>query len=306
MGAGARQGPPAPCEDDALPGRVVAAYGRRVIVAADDQRHDALIKGRRLRPVCGDRVTWRLQPDDTAVVTGIQPRTTQLVRPDMRGRSEVLAANVTQLAVVIAPRPAADAFLVDRYLVAARLMGAEGLLVVNKADLGEPAIDTSEFANVGYRVIRTSAHEGLGLEQLTAALREHTSILVGQSGVGKSSLLNALIPGLDARTRSVSAASGEGRHTTTASVLHALPDGGEVIDSPGVRDYAPPPIEARELARGFVEFAEPAQHCRFADCRHLAEPGCAVKEAVASGKISRRRYNSYRHLIDRLDELSRR
>lgn len=310
MIGGARSGSPREpcCEDGDRTGRVVAAHGRRVVVAdGGTVRHDALIKGRRLRPVCGDRGCWRRQPDDTVVVTRIQPRSTELVRPDSRGRPEVLAANVSQLAVVLAPRPAPDVFLVDRYLVAARLMGAAALLVANKADLdGARAMDLAEFGAAGYRVQHVSAARRTGLAPLAAALAGHTSILVGQSGVGKSSLLNALVPGLDARTRALSGDGREGRHTTTSSALHPLPGGGELIDSPGVRDYAPPPVPPRELAHGFPEFDEPGRRCRFADCRHLAEPGCAVKDALASGTISTRRYESYQRLLERHEELSRR
>lgn len=292
--------------DESRSGRIVAAYGRRVIVEDERrQRYDCVLRGRRLRPVCVDDVAWQATPGDgdDGIVVELKPRRTELARPDRRGRTEVIAANMTQLAVVVAPRPEPDLGLVDRYLAAAELAGLDALVVANKTDIG--ALDLGEFQAIGYRVVATSAKDHTTLSALRAVLRGQTSIFVGQSGVGKSSLLNALIPGLDARTAALSHASGEGRHTTTAAILHHLAEGGEVIDSPGVRDYAPPPVDERELAKGFREFRDPAQSCRFADCRHLAEPECAVRAAIADGAISARRHASYESLLRRHAGLAR-
>ena len=291
---------------DTRAGRIVAAYGRRVVVEASSrERYDCVLRGRRLRPVCVDDVRWQATPGggDDGIVTEIEPRRSELARPDRRGRTEVIAANMTQLVIVVAPRPEADLGLVDRYLAAAELGEIAAVIVANKTDVA--ALDLDEFAAIGYPVIATSAKQPESLGSLRAALRGQTSIFVGQSGVGKSSLLNALIPGLDARTAALSEASGEGRHTTTAAMLHHLAEGGEVIDSPGVRDYAPPPVDERELAHGFREFREPSQRCRFADCRHLAEPDCAVRAAIADGTLSARRHASYEKLLRRHAGLAR-
>jgi ribosome biogenesis GTPase len=291
-------GPAAP----GLPGRVVAAHGRRVVVEdAGGVTHPCVLRGRRLRAVCGDRVRW--EPQDTGrdgVVIATEPRSNALQRPDSRGRTEVLAANVTQLVAVCAERPPPDPALVDRYLAAAELMPCKALVLFHKVDLvadAAPAPWIAGLERLGYAVLRTSVRTNAGLDVLRRTLEGHTSILVGQSGVGKSSLLNALVPGLDAATAVLSAATGLGRHTTSAAVLHRLPTGGAIIDSPGVRDHAPAPIPPREVVRGFIEFAEPALECRFADCLHRDEPGCGVKTAVGAGRISARRYESYLGLL---------
>lgn len=287
-------------------GRIVASYGRRVVVEDSERiRFNCILRGRRLRPVCVDDVRWIETPGDgdDGLVTSLLARRTALARPDRRGRTEVIAANMTQVVVVVAPKPSADLGLVDRYLAAAELAGVNAAIVANKNDL--QSVDLEEFARIGYPVLSVSARSPEALQPLRDLLRDQTSIFTGQSGVGKSSLLNTLIPGLDARTRALSESSGEGRHTTTASMLHHLEHGGEVIDSPGVRDYAPPPVDERQLASGFREFRKPSEHCKFADCRHLAEPRCAVKDAIEKGQISPRRYNSYRQLLRRHADLRR-
>ncbi|MGH8494646.1 MAG: ribosome small subunit-dependent GTPase A, partial [Gammaproteobacteria bacterium] len=295
-------------EPEGRPGRIIASHGQRVIV--EDQngdRHRCRLAGRKLRAVCGDRAHWHPASDgDECVVSEVPPRENALGRPDRRGRIQVLAANLTQLVVMVAPSPPPDLFIVDRYLAAAALLPARGLIVLNKADLADGAaqlrLALQWFERAGYTVLETSAVTGAGIEALTSELEPHISILVGQSGVGKSSLLNVLLPGVDAATAEISAATGEGRHTTVVSVLHHLPGGGDIIDSPGVRDYAPPPVEPAEVAHAFVEFREPVARCRFADCRHMREPECGVRAAVERGDIDPRRYESYRRLLRRMDK----
>lgn len=281
-------------------GLVVAAYGRRGLLETEDgARMPFLVPGRRLRACCGDVVRWGPDPgDDSALLLGIEPRRNELARQPPRGtRAEVLAANLTHLLVVAAPEPEPDLFLVDRYLCAAALMDCEAAVIHNKCDLpGEPLAD--EYRPLGYPVIRTSSRSGEGLDSVRDWLGAGTGILVGQSGVGKSSLLNALSPEADTETRALSEASGEGRHTTTASVLHRLPGGGALVDTPGVRDFVPALPEPRRVMAGFMEIVRLADECRFADCLHRHEPGCAVREAVAAGEVAGRRYDSYRRLLN--------
>ena len=288
-------------------GRVVAAFGHRVLVEdAEGTRHRAFVGRRGLRLVCGDRVRWRPSDENGDVaVLEVLPRDTELTRPDSRGRIEVLAANINQVVVVCAPEPAPDPFIIDRYLAAAESMGAAALVACNKTDLpGAAGLEVlDEFRAVGYPVLRVSARAGEGLDALRARLAGHCSILVGQSGVGKSSLLNALLPGIDAATAQVSGATGEGRHRTTATSLHPLPGGGDLLDSPGVRDFAPALADPRLAAAGFREIVAAADHCRFGNCRHMREPGCAVKAGVEDGTISARRYESYRRLLRLTEDL---
>ncbi|NGP54350.1 ribosome small subunit-dependent GTPase A [Thioalkalivibrio sp. XN8] len=292
-----------------MEGQVVAAYGQRLLVEDDEgRRYPAFIARRGLRVVCGDRVRW-LAGDtaDRAVVEQL-PRSSELRRPDSRGRGEVLAANITQLVVVCAPSPAPDPFIIDRYLAAAEVMGADAAIVANKTDLAAalPAGLLEEYESLGYPVLRVSAATGTGLDALALLLREQRSLLAGQSGVGKSSLLNALVPGIEAATAGISAATGEGRHRTTATTLHRLSCGGELLDSPGVRDFAPALDDPRLAAAGFREIVAAAQECRFANCRHMKEPGCAVKAGVETGRISPRRYESYRRLLRLTEDLQQR
>ena len=290
-------------------GRVVASYGQRLVVEdAQACRHPAFIGRRGLRLVCGDRVRWRSSGEGTdAVVLELLTRDNELTRPDSRGRVEVLAANIDQVIVVCAPEPAPDPFIIDRYLAAAEVMGAAALVACNKMDLPDAApIDSLvEFHAVGYPVLLVSALAAQGLDALRAQLAGHSSILVGQSGVGKSSLLNALVPGMDVATSQISAATGEGRHRTTATTLYPLPGGGSLLDSPGVRDFAPALGDPRLAATGFREIVAAADHCRFANCRHMKEPGCAVKDGVDTGAISARRYESYRRLLRLTEDLQR-
>ena len=290
---------------DALPGLVVASYGRRFVVEDEaGATHKCLLRGRKLRPVCGDRVRWLPDPQGNTIVS-LEARRNTLARPDRRGRTEVLAANLDQLVVVIAPEPQPDPFITDRYLAAAELTGVDALLVLNKIDLaaGLQRDWLEALTTLGYPLIETAASNGTGIDALGEACRDRLSILVGVSGVGKSSLLNALVPDLDLRVGAISDASGEGRHTTTASVLHRLPNGGALIDSPGVRDYAPAQIALADVAYGFREIARRAQDCRFHNCMHLREPDCAVLAAVRNGDIDARRHSSYRRLVNLMRQL---
>lgn len=304
---------PQEAEDSGLlDGRVIANYGRHLLV--EDGEGDPIRcvpRGRRLKAVCGDRVLWQPgEQDAPGIVEEILPRSSALTRPDRRGRPEVLAANISQLLVVCAPKPAFDPFLIDRYLVAAELMGIEAAVLCNKQDMDEqasaqdmPAI-CAAYERAGYPVLWLSAKQGEGLEAVLQLASGQTNILVGQSGVGKSSILNALLPDADATVGKLSAASGEGRHTTTASMLHQLPGGGDLIDSPGVRDYAPHLAPDQDLSVGFLEFREPAMDCHFSNCHHLDEPRCAVKTAVNLGEITKRRYRSYVKLVRRQELLN--
>lgn len=281
-------------------GLVVAAHGRRGLLdPGDGSRLPYQVRGRRLRVVCGDRVRFGQPAAGVAVVEAVLPRDNELQRVAGRGEAETLAANLGKLVVVLSPAPEPDLWLADRYLCAARLMGAAAALAWNKADAADrPPAGVAAFAALGYPVFVTSARTGAGVAALRAWLGDSTGILLGQSGVGKSSLLNALVPGATVATGEISRATDEGRHTTTASVLHPLPGGGFLADTPGVRDFVPVVAERRDIGRGFVEIAEAARGCRFGDCSHLREDHCAVQAAVAAGRIDPRRYESYRRLMN--------
>lgn len=288
----------------ALPGRIVSSHGRRVVVEDDaGRRHACRLFGRRLQAVCGDRVQWTPESAEGAggLVRGVEPRRSQLARTSLLGEAEVIVANLDQIVAVLAPLPAPDFGLCDRYLAAAEWAGLAAAVVMNKADLAaatDPALvaELGVYEGLGYPAIASSKRVPDGVDALRKVLGDKVSVLVGQSGVGKSSLLNELVPGVEATVQEISQATDEGRHTTTASALYHLPGGGDLIDSPGVRDFAPPLPAPRDVATGFREIAAASRGCRFPDCRHVGEPGCAVEPLATGGRIWKRRLSSYRQL----------
>jgi ribosome biogenesis GTPase len=294
-------------DTDVFDAEVIAAFGRHLIVRDSAGRElRARPAGRRLSIVCGDRV--RCEPDrahDEILVTEVRARATLLARANLRGESEPVVANITQLVVVIAPLPEPDYFVVDRYLCAATAAGVAGVIAINKSDLEANKLDQAEldaFVAAGYRLTTCSAKARAGLDGLRALLSGAVSVLVGQSGVGKSSLVSALLPEAAIETGDL-VREEEGRHTTTASRAYPLSGGGTLIDSPGVRDFAPAVDQLDEKTLGFPEVASRAVGCRFQDCKHMQEPDCAVITATESGALLPRRYESYRRLRRRFTDL---
>ena len=298
-------------------GVVLASYGRGVLVQPDwTAPGDAppggvapvrcSLKGRNQRIVCGDRITWVYEPaNDGASVESIEPRRNLIERIDLRGRAEPVAANIDRLAIVVAPEPAADWFLVDRYWAGARLKDIAPLLIVNKVDLELTAIgaELEVYRGLGLPCWEVASLSGTGIGGLQAALAGKVTLLVGQSGVGKSSIVNALAPAAAAQTSELTR-DAEGRHTTTTARRYRLGPETAIVDAPGVRDFAPPASIVRAAERGFVEVHARSALCRFNDCRHMEEPGCAVRAAVAGGLIAARRYESYRRLFRLYDKLN--
>jgi ribosome biogenesis GTPase len=263
-------------------------------------------------PVCGDRVVWQAAGPERGVVTAIQPRRTVLARPDYSGREKPLAANLTQLVVLVAPPPEPSEYLVDQYLAAAELTGVAAAIACNKVDLLDEdarralAERLSPYARIGYPLVWLSLRDGRGMTPLSELLAGQTSILVGQSGVGKSSLVKALLPDRDIQIGRLSRATGVGRHTTSAATCYRLPCGGRLIDSPGVRSFRLTASEPSDLERGFRDIAPLIGHCRFANCRHDREPGCALKQAVEDGRLHPRRLANFLHLSAQLEKAAAR
>ena len=292
-----------------IPGSVIATFGRHMVVrTAAGAELRARPFGRALEVVCGDEVRCRIDPHHEEVhVIEVLPRRNALWRANARGGAEPVVANLTRLMVVLAPLPLPDPFVIDRYLAAATAAAIPASLIVNKSELGIEAAITAEldaYAAAGFPAIFCSATSGAGMEQLLAALGPGArGALVGQSGVGKSSLVRRLLPQAEVSIGELVRAE-EGRHTTTAARLFDLPHGAALIDSPGVRDFAPAVSALDERTLGFPEVARLAPGCRFGDCRHLREPGCAVQAAAEDGTWHARRYESYRRLRRLREQLS--
>ena len=274
-----------------------------------------LRRGRRehVRPVViGDRVRFEeaVVDERVGVIAEIEPRDNQISRPQPSGGmhrplEQVVVANLDRLwAVASLAQPPLNLRMVDRILAAAALQGVDGGLILNKADLQEaddPAPLRTRYEAIGIPVVVCSAETGAGLDAVADALRGRISALVGLSGVGKSSLLRVVQPGLDLRVGSVGERHGHGRHTTTSSRLFWLPAcQGWVADTPGMREFGLWGTVRRQLEYGFVEIARVAADCRFRDCLHVSEPGCAVREATGAGTIDAERYASYRALLGEL------
>jgi ribosome biogenesis GTPase / thiamine phosphate phosphatase len=288
-----------------LAARVIESFGRRVFVETTaGQRTAAELFGKRLTVVCGDDVQMReARAGDGPRVVSVGPRRSLFARTDSRGRTEPLAANLSLLCAVIAPEPEPDPYIIDRYLAGATYAGIRGAVIVNKADL--PAAGSSEFAALldeyraaHYPVLTLCAKDPSTVQALADLLKAEITMLVGQSGVGKSTLTNALVPASVRPTRTLSDSTGEGRHTTVSTALFRIPTGGELIDSPGVRDYAPALVDDATVQVGWPELLERAAQCRFNNCLHLREPSCAVTTAVSDGTLSPRRYESYKRLVN--------
>jgi ribosome biogenesis GTPase len=288
-----------------LPGLVIVNYGKHMLVEDETGKLVNCVARRSIGPiVCGDRVHWQENGANAGVIVTVLPRDSVLQRDTGGHTQRPLAANINQLVIEAATEPVLDSFLLDKYTAAAELAHVSALIVINKADLlsadDHDAIESllEEYRAIGYPCLYTSALKNTGIEEFRAQLAGKNNILVGQSGVGKSSLVKRLLPDLDITTGKLSAASGQGKHTTTATTLYHLPGGGALIDSPGVRDFKLGTVESVRLGGGFREFHAWAGQCRFNDCLHRGEPGCAVAAAVEQGRISKRRMQSYHLLLD--------
>lgn len=290
-------------------GLVTAHFGTQVEVeSTPGQRQRCHLRANLEGLVTGDRVVW-CEGDPTGVIVAQLERDSVLSRPDPYGKLKPVAANIDQIILVIAPLPQPHAQLIDRYLVAAETVDIEPVILLNKTDLLENNPELQQemdellaiYPTLGYRILRTCSLEG-GLEELHTALSERISVFVGQSGVGKSSLVNALLPEAELRIGALSESTQKGTHTTTTAQLFHLNCGGSLIDSPGIREFGLWHMSREQVEHGFREFRPFLGHCKFRDCIHEQEPRCAILDAAERGEISQRRLGSYRYIVESLDE----
>ena len=280
-------------------GRVVAAHGRQYIVeTGDGTRLPCFPRGKKSEVACGDEVEFARSSADQGVIEKILPRRSLLYRSN-EIRQKLIAANVDQLVVVVASEPAFSDDLVTRALIAAESEDIEVLIALNKCDLtdrlAEARRQTAVFTALGYRVLELSALRHA--DDLRPHLQGRTSVLVGQSGMGKSTLVNALIPEARAATREISQALDSGKHTTTHATLYHLDADSHLIDSPGLQEFGLGHLGRGEIEYAFREFRPYLGQCRFRDCRHDREPDCALRPAVEAGTVDKSRFASYRRLV---------
>jgi ribosome biogenesis GTPase len=285
---------------EAFSGEVVAAYGRRFLVETPDGGLvPCLPRGRHRHYACGDRVLAARTGRREGVIEAADPRSTLFLRAAPH-RRKLVAANATQVAVITAGEPSASDELVCRILVAAECQGVRGLVVLNKTDLGAPTAALrarlDPFVRAGYPLI------GISAKRDVAPLRERLSgeitVLIGQSGMGKSTIVNALVPEADATTREISRFLDSGRHTTSATRMYRLDHRSAIIDSPGVQEFGLAHLAAADIERAFRDLAPFAGACRFRDCRHRSEPGCAVRAAAEAGELHPRRLELLHRILD--------
>jgi ribosome biogenesis GTPase / thiamine phosphate phosphatase len=286
------------------------------VLGADGATYECAVRGRLkqggVKLAVGDEVELEHADGGGLVISAIRPRRSKLARRTPGGGhgERIVVANVDQVVVVFAlVKPAPHPRMLDRFLVIAEANDLVARIVVNKVDLASEADAEAQFGDyvrAGYPVHITSTKSGgRGLTALHDALQGRTSVLTGPSGVGKSSLMNALYPGLDLRVGEISESVNKGRHTTVGAWLHPLPDGGFVADTPGLREIGMWGLDPAELDACFPEFRPLTPQCRFADCTHTVEPGCAVLEAISSGVVSASRHESYVKLREELAEAAR-
>ncbi|NOZ52982.1 MAG: small ribosomal subunit biogenesis GTPase RsgA [Gammaproteobacteria bacterium] len=288
-------------------GQIVAHYGANLDVEDEHGHiHHCLTRANLPMLVCGDNIIWQATGKQLGVIISLVPRNSFLARPDYNKQLKPVAANIDQILVVAAPKPVPDQDLINRYLVAAELTAIRPLIVINKIDLlNKLELQTlaqrlSLYKSIGYRVIYTSTKHHDGLSELTDVLKKHTSIFVGQSGVGKSSLIKTFIPNANIRVGELSQATGLGKHTTSVTVLYHTENNGSIIDSPGVREFGLGHESPERITNGFVEFKPWLGQCKFKDCKHSNEPACAIKLAVEQNLISQRRLDSYLRIVKSL------
>ena len=280
-------------------GKITSVFGKTgILETADGERHNFIVKSQKLRPVVGDNALFISQGDGTIVVTMILEANNRLERLNQNGQQQVVASNISQILVITAPLPQPNFLLIDKFLLVSELMNCNLSIIFNKVDLvGKNDHQLEVYQKLDYAVVMVSAKEKINLNPLFHLLSEQTTVLVGQSGVGKSTIINLLIPKDKIKTEALSNKNQKGKHTTSTSTMHALEGNGFLIDTPGVENLNPKILDIKEIETGFKEIAALAHGCKYRDCIHINEPNCAVNEGLINNEIASLRYKNYKKLV---------
>ncbi len=281
---------------DLLEGLVISHLGQGIAVETSGSIFLCQTRRKLETVAVGDQVMITKSSPDQGRIEEILPRRSLLQRPSRNKKTRPVAANIDKVYIVFATEPHCDFLLIDQYLAICENKNIDAVLVLNKIDLTnikEIEVELQQYQALGYDLHKVSAKQNIGIAELKTALNHHTNIFTGQSGVGKSSLTNALIPDKQLKTNTVSETTKHGRHTTTAATLYHLSEGGDLIDSPGVAIFGLADMTEQQLAWGYREFQPLLEKCQFSDCRHLKDKGCRVRAAAEFGEISPQRYQRF-------------
>ena len=281
-------------------GKITSVFGKTgILEPTGGGRLNFLVKSQKLKPVVGDNVHWNKQSDGTIVVTKIIEPNNQLERLNRYGQQQIIASNITQILLITAPLPKPNFLLIDKFILISELMECDLSIIFNKVDLVEKSDSQFQlYQQLDYPVIKISAKKKINLNPLFNLLNQQTTVLVGQSGVGKSTIINLLIPKDKIRTEALSNKNQKGKHTTSASTMHAVEDKGYLIDTPGIENLNPKILAIKEIETGFREISSLSCGCRYRDCIHINEPNCAVNQALSKNEIATQRYSNYKKLVD--------
>ena len=281
-------------------GKITSVFGKTgILEPTGGGRLNFLVKSQKLKPVVGDNVHWNKQSDGTIVVTKIIEPNNQLERLNRYGQQQIIASNITQILLITAPLPKPNFLLIDKFILISELMECDLSIIFNKVDLVEKSDSQFQlYQQLDYPVIKISAKKKINLNPLFNLLNQQTTVLVGQSGVGKSTIINLLISKEKIRTEALSNKNQKGKHTTSASTMHAVEDKGYLIDTPGIENLNPKILDIKEIETGFREISSLSCECRYRDCIHINEPNCAVNRALSKNEIAAQRYSNYKKLVD--------